>query len=158
MVYQRKVKEKDDGLSFELPFFQMDKIELKNVNFLTLATGGRPILRIKFKFFGVKQTLDIELWTIQEMYEFKLWDKLNAFYDLVDTLFSTPDCMWDSHCYNDDDPDDGGNFYCSAICDKNSEFYYGDCPDKSGQCNVDDKDCVACFGECWMFQCWYDKV
>jgi hypothetical protein len=144
---QRKVKEKDDGLSFELPFFQMDKIELKNINFLTLATGGRPILRIKFKFFGVKQTLDIELWTIQELYEMNLWDKLNAFYHLVDTLFSLPDCMWDSHCYNPD------NYYCDAICDDDSPMWYGDCPDKSGQCNVNDKDCVACFGECWMFQC-----
>ena len=150
---QRKVKEKDDGLSFELPFFQMDTVELKNINFLTLATGGRPILRIKFKFFGVKQVLDIELWTIQELYEMNLWDKLDAFYDLVDTLFSTPDCMWDSHCY------DESNFICSAMCDEKSFLWhdYLSCPEDTGMCEVNDKDCLACFGDCWLFQCWYAR-
>jgi len=146
----RKVKEKDSGLSFDKPFFEMDGIEFKNLNFLTLATGGRPILRLKFKFYGVKQHLDIETMNLKELAEFDLWEKLDAFYDFWDTIFSLPDCMWDSHCYNPD------NFYCNAICDKNSAVYYGDCPDDSGSCYVGDKDCLSCFGDCWLFQCWYD--
>jgi hypothetical protein len=148
----RKIKEKDSGLSFDLPFFEMEGIELKNLNFLTLATGGRPILRIKWKFFGVKQTLDIETYNIQELYEMDLWGKLDAFWDFWDTLFSLPDCMWDSHCYNPD------NFYCNAICDKDSSVWYGDCPDDSGACFVEDLDCLACFGDCWLFQCWYENM
>ena len=75
---------------------------------------------------------------------------LNAFYKFFDTLFSVPDCMWDSQCYKDED------YYCKAICDKNSPEWYGDCPDESGCCSADDLDCVKCFGDCWMFQCWYD--
>ncbi|GMH61159.1 hypothetical protein TrRE_jg763 [Triparma retinervis] len=146
----RKIKEKDSGLSFDKPFFEMDGIEFKNLNFLTLATGGRPILRLKFKFYGVKQHLDIETMNLKELAEFDLWEKLDAFYDFWDTIFSLPDCMWDSHCYNPD------NFYCDAICDKQSAVYYGDCPDDSGSCYVGDKDCLACFGDCWLFQCWYD--
>jgi hypothetical protein len=65
----RKVKEKDSGLSFDKPFFEMDGIEFKNLNFLTLATGGRPILRLKFKFYGVKQHLDIETMNLKELAE-----------------------------------------------------------------------------------------
>ena len=109
---ERRIKEKDDNLDFDNPFFQMTGIELKNLNFLSIAGGERPILVIKFKFFGVQQTLEIETLTIRELYEMDLWSKLEKFRVFTDTLFSLPDCMWDSQCY-----DDKAGGYCDAICD-----------------------------------------
>mmetsp|Transcript_2433 Transcript_2433/g.4395 ORF Transcript_2433/g.4395 Transcript_2433/m.4395 type:complete len:3690 (-) Transcript_2433:60-11129(-) len=147
---ERRIKEKDDNLDFENPVFQMTGISLKNLNFLSIAGGERPILVIKFKFFGVAQTLEIETLTIRELYELDLWGKLEAFRVFADTLFSLPDCLWDSQCYNDEA---GG--YCQALCDPSSPSWYGECPEKTGLCYIDDEDCFKCFGTCALFQCWY---
>ena len=147
---QRKVKEKDSGLLFDNPIFTMEGIELKNINFLALASGERPILVLKFKFFGVEQELEIETLSLRELHELDLWGKLEALRQFSDTLFSLPDCMWDSDCY--DDQKEG---YCEAICDPESEAWYGECPKKSGTCYMDDDECFTCFGSCLLFQCWY---
>lgn len=148
---QRKIKESDDDLNFGEMMFKMEGIELKNINFLSVAQGERPILVMKFRFFGVMQTLEIETMTLRELYEFNLWEKLDAFKVFADTLFSLPDCMWDSQCY--DDNKDG---YCKAICDSSSPEWYGDCPKQSGTCYIDDEECFSCFGTCQFFQCWYN--
>jgi len=147
---QRRLKEANDGLSFSKALFVLEGIELKNINFLSLAGGERPILVLKFKFFGVRLTLEIPTLSVRELYELRLWEKLEALQVYADTLFSLPDCLWDNQCYNDN-----ADQYCKDVCDPKSKTWYGECPKISRTCYMDDTACFKCFGSCSLFQCWY---
>jgi len=153
----RKIKEKDEGFSFDLEMFEMESVELKSLNFLHLAMGGRPILVLKFKFFGVSQTLEIETLTLKEVWESSLWDVLDELGFFLDSLFSLPDCVWNDQCYNmGGGGDEGISGYCRDLCVPGSLAWQGKCPKEDGMCFADDEDCFKCFGTCDYFHCRYE--
>jgi hypothetical protein len=145
---ERAVKEQE-GLDFSKPMFVMTSFEIQNISFTEIAKGIKPVVVLRFRFFGLARVLNIETLSLADLHEYDLWGKLNAFFQYTNDLFSVPQCFTDAGCY------DESQQYCKDICDKSSKAWYGECPRISKTCYVDDNKCLACFGQCVMFKCQY---
>ena len=147
---ERKIMEKIQGLDFTKPMFVINGMEVKNINFLKIAAGEKPVVVLTFTFFGVQRSMDIETLSIRELFEVNLWEKLDAFKKYDDNLFKIPDCVFDSDCNRD-----YSEQYCKDMCDSTSSSWYGVCPVISATCKANDNACVACFyaQECVLWSC-----
>ncbi|GMI11167.1 hypothetical protein TrLO_g15527 [Triparma laevis f. longispina] len=147
---QRQIKQDDDGLNFNKPFFQIVEVGMEGLDMKSFSSNVMPRMRVEFEFWGVRSVLEIE---VDDLYKFAtvdLWEVFESFREFSDGLFSLPECLWDGDCY-----DESSSSYCVDVCDPLSEKWYGECPKESKECYIDDQDCFSCFGSCRVFKCVY---
>ena len=148
---ERRIKETDEGLDFSNDMVSLESFEVKNMDFLNIVKGGKAVVVIKWRFYGVFRVMEIEGLEMEEIYELKLSDLLQAMKEeYADTLFRIPECMKNSDCYNMDGGVDG---YCAGLCDSSSDVFKSNCPDVTGECYKADEKCFECFGVCRNFKC-----